>query len=93
MKRKRRSHLPAFKAKVALAAARGDKTLAELAEQYDVHPNQIQNWRRTLIDNAQRLFERSAKRESDTELKLKELHAKIGQLMMERDHLSEKLGN
>ncbi len=93
MKRKRRRHPPAFKAKAALAAVRGDKTLAELAEQYDVHPNQIQNWRRTLIDNAERLFERGASRESDVELKLKELHAKIGQLMMERDHLSQKLGN
>ena len=93
MKRKRRRHPPAFKAKAALAAVRGDKTLAELAEQYDVHPNQIQNWRRTLIDNAERLFERGASRESDVELKLKELYAKIGQLMMERDHLSQKLGN
>ncbi len=46
MRRKRRNHSPAFKAKVALAANKGDKTLAELAEQFDVHPNQIQDWRK-----------------------------------------------
>ena len=46
MKRKRRNHSPSFNAKVALAAVRGDKTMAELAEQFDVHPNQIQDWRR-----------------------------------------------
>ena len=48
MRRKRRNHSAAFKAKVALSAARGDKTLAELAEHYDVHPNQIQDWRRPI---------------------------------------------
>ena len=93
MRRKRRNHSPAFKAKVALAASRGDKTLAELAEQYDVHPNQIQEWRRKLVDNAEQVFERGAGRENDAEHKLKELHAKIGQLTMERDFLSDKLGH
>ena len=52
MRRKRRNHLPGFKAKVALAALKGDKTLAELAEQFDVHPNQINDWRRQMLDNA-----------------------------------------
>jgi len=93
MRRKRRNHSAAFKAKVALAAARGDKTLAELAEHYEVHPNQIQDWRRKLVDNAERLFQRGAGRENDAEHKLKELHAKIGQLTMERDFLSDKLGH
>ena len=92
MRRKRRNHSSAFKAKVALAAARGDKTLAELAEHYDVHPNQIQDWRRKLMDNAKQLFERGLSQDNDTEPKRKELHAKIGQLTMERDFLSEKLG-
>ena len=58
MKRKRRNHSPSFKAKVALAAVRGDKTMAELAEQFDVHPNQIQDWRRKLLDQAGQLFGR-----------------------------------
>ena len=91
MRRKRRNHSAAFKAKVALAASRGDKTLAELAEQYDVHPNQIQDWRRKLVDNAEHLFERGASHENDTEHKLKELHAKIGQLTVERDFLARGL--
>ena len=91
MKRKRRNHSPSFKAKVALAAVRGDKTMAELAEQFDVHPNQIQDWRRKLLDQAGELFERGSHPAEDTEHKLKELHAKIGQLTMERDFLEQGL--
>ncbi len=52
MRRKRRNHKPAFKAKVALAALKGDRTLSELAEQFDVHQNQIQDWRKRLLENA-----------------------------------------
>ena len=55
-KRTRRNHTPAFKAKVALAAMKGDKTLAELAEQFDVHPNQIGQWRSQLLDGAAAVF-------------------------------------
>ena len=51
-KRPRRNHTPAFKAKVALAAVRGDKTLAELAQQFDIHPNQITQWKAQLLDGA-----------------------------------------
>ena len=51
MRRKRRNHSPAFKAKVAMAALQGDKTLAELSSQYDIHVNQIQTWRNQLKDN------------------------------------------
>jgi transposase-like protein len=85
MKRKRRNHSASFKAKVALAALRGDKTMPELAEQFDVHPNQIQAWRRKLLEQAGQLFERGSKSSGDAEHELKELHAKIGQLTMERD--------
>jgi len=91
MKRKRRNHSPSFKAKVALAALRGDKTMPELAEQFDVHPNQIQEWRRKLLEQAGELFERGRKAPGDTEHELKELHAKIGQLTMERDFLEQGL--
>ena len=56
MRRKKRNHLPGFKAKVALAAIKGDKTLAELAEQFDVHQNQIQDWRKQLLDQADTVF-------------------------------------
>ncbi|MCH8479136.1 MAG: transposase [Wenzhouxiangella sp.] len=54
-RRKRRNHTPSFKAKVALAAVKGDKTVAELAQQFDVHPNQIQDWKRRLLDQVERL--------------------------------------
>ncbi len=91
MRRKRRNHSSVFKAKVALAAIRGDKTLSELAEQFEVHPNQIQDWRRKLLDNAAELFERSARPSEESEHKVKELHAKIGQLTMERDFLEQGL--
>ncbi len=91
MKRKRRNHSPSFKAKVALAALRGDKTMPELAEQFDVHPNQIQEWRRKLLDQAGQVFERGSKSSGDSEHELKELHAKIGQLTMERDFLEQGL--
>jgi len=91
MRRKRRNHSSVFKAKVALAAIRGDKTLGELAEQFEVHPNQIQDWRRKLLDNAAELFERNAKAGEESEHKVKELHAKIGQLTMERDFLEQGL--
>ena len=91
MKRKRRNHSASFKAKVALAALRGDKTMPELAEQFDVHPNQIQEWRRKLLDQAGQLFERGSKSSGDTGQELRELHAKIGQLTMERDFLEQGL--
>ena len=93
MRRKRRNHSASFKAKVAVAAVRGEKTLAELAQHYDVHPNQIQDWRSRLVGSAERLFERGAGRDNDTGDQVKELHAKIGQLTMERDCLSGKLGH
>ena len=91
MKRKRRNHSPTFKAKVALAALRGDKTMPELAEQYDVHPNQIKECRRTLFDQAGQLFDRGSKSPGDTEHELKDLHAMIVQLTMERDFLEHGL--
>ena len=56
MKRKRRNHLPGFKAKVALAAIKNEKTLAELAEQFDVHPNQISEWKKQLLEQADTVF-------------------------------------
>ena len=91
MGRKRRNHSSNFKAKVAVAALKGDKTLAELAEQFDVHPNQITDWKRQLLENADQLFGGAEKQAVDSEHKIKELHAKIGQLTMERDFLEQGL--
>jgi transposase-like protein len=91
MRRKRRNHSPAFKAKVALAANKGDKTLAELAEQFDVHPNQIQDWRKRLLDKADTVFGRGQQQQEEAAGQVKDLHAKIGQLTMERDFLEQGL--
>ena len=91
MKRKRRNHSASFKSKVALAAIRGDKTLAEFSEQFDVHQNQIQDWRRQLLDKADQVFERGGSSPDKSEHRVKELHAKIGQLTMERDFFEQAL--
>jgi transposase len=91
MRRKRRNHSPAYKAKVAVAAIKGDKTLVELSEQFDVHPNQIQDWRKRLLDDAETVFGKGQQQREETDEKVKDLHAKIGQLTMERDFLEHGL--
>jgi transposase len=92
-KRTRRNHSPAFKAKVALAAVRGDRTLAELAEQFDVHPNQIQDWKQKLVTKAETVFGAGVADPADHEQIQQKLHAKIGQLTMEKDFLATALGH
>jgi transposase len=82
MKRPRRNHAATFKAKVALAALRGDKTLTELAQRYDVHPNQIVQWKKQLQEHATDLFVTAAERKAVNGPNVKDLHAKIGQLAM-----------
>ena len=90
-RRARRTHNPAFKAKVALAAIKGEKTLAELAQQYDVHPNQITAWRTQLLEGAAELFGGGAA-EAVPAVDVKVLHAKIGELTLENDFLAGALG-
>ena len=90
MRRTRRNHAPGFKAKVALAAIKGDKTLAELAEHFDVHPNQISEWRQQLVDFAADIFGETTRAKA-AEPDLKVLHAKIGQLALENDFLEGAL--
>lgn len=92
MRRKRRNHSSTFKAKVALAAIKGDRTLAELASQFDVHTNQIQDWKKQLLESADDVFEKDGPHKSDEEARLKELHAKIGEKALEIDFLSKALG-
>ncbi|WP_092158531.1 IS3 family transposase [Bosea sp. CRIB-10] len=83
-KRPRRNHTPAFKAKVALAAVRGEKTIVELAQQFDVHPNQITQWRNQLLDGAAGVFDGEAKAAAPAPaVDVKTLHAKIGELTLE----------
>jgi transposase len=89
-KRARRTHNPAFKAKVALAAIKGEKTLAELAQQYDVHPNQITAWKAQVLDGATGLFG-GGTAEAAPVVDLKVLHAKIGELTLENDFLAGAL--
>ncbi len=81
-KRPRRNHSPAFKAKVALAAIRGDKTLVELAQQFDVYPNQITAWKSQLLDGAADGFGGERSEPSMPAVDVKTLHAKIGELTL-----------
>ena len=92
-RRARRNHTPVFKAKVALAAIKGEKPLAELAQLFDVHPNQITNWKAQLLDGAAGVFgSGAAGAEAAAAVDLKTLHAKIGELALENDFLSGALG-
>ena len=85
-RRPRRNHTAAFKAKVALAAVKGEKTLAELAEQFDLHPNQITQWKSQLLEGAAGVFG-EPRVEQPVPVDLKALHAKIGELTLENDFL------
>src|SRR6186713_208646 len=92
-RRPRRNHSPAFKAKVALAAVRGEKTLAELAQQFDVHPNQITTWRSQLLEGAAGVFGSEMRNEApEPAIDVKTLHAKIGELTLANDFLAGALG-
>lgn len=92
-RRSRRNHSAVFKAKVALAAVKGEATLAELAERFDVHPNQVTQWKSQLLDRAAEVFAAGSERGAGTEaVPLKELHAKIGQQALEIDFLAGALG-
>jgi transposase-like protein len=90
-KRTRRNHTPAFKAKVALAALKGEKTLAELAQQFDVHVNQITQWKGQLLEGAAGVFSHGRSEPSSPPVDLKALHAKIGELALENDFLEGAL--
>jgi len=86
IRRPRRNHSPAFKAKVALAAIRGEQTLVELSQQFDVHANQIKQWKDQLLEGATGVFGDEAKTEpAGPTVDVKTLHAKIGELTLEND--------
>ena len=89
-RRPRRNHTPVFKSKGALAAIKGDKTVAELAQQFDVHPNQITQWTTQLLERAGVVFEGSGQKEAPP-IDIKALHAKIGELILENDFLEGAL--
>ena len=89
-RRPRRNHSADFKAKVALVAVRGERTLAELASQFDVHPNQITQWKTQLLERVAQVFG-GASRPTEKPVDLKVLHAKIGELALENDFLEGAL--
>ena len=89
-RRPRRNHSPAFKSKVALAAIKGEQTLAELAKRFDIHPNQIAQWKDQLLQGAAGVFG-SEGRPAETPIDVKTLHAKIGELTLENDFLEGAL--
>ena len=91
-RRPRRNHTPAFKAKVALAAIKGEKTVTELAQLFDVHPNQITAWKGQLLDGAAGVFGSGGSNAEAAPVDLKILHAKIGELTLENDFLESALG-
>ncbi len=87
----RKSYDATFRAKVALEAAKGDKTLAELSSEFSVHPNQIRNWRKQLLETLPDLFtDRRKKRDKDQEELISELYRQIGQMKVELDWLKKK---
>ena len=88
-RRKRRNHSPEFKAKVAMAAIKGDKTLAEMAQQFDVHPNQITDWKTQLMERSSVVFGDTTAKEKDPDILAME--AKIGRLSLENDFLEGAL--
>lgn len=90
---KRRNHSAAFKAKVAIEALQGDKTLSELSSQYGVHSNQIGAWKKQLVEASPGVFGgKDAAADADREERIRRLHEKIGQLAVERDFLAKVSG-
>lgn len=89
-RRQRRNHAGEFKARVALAAIRGDKTLSEVAEHFEVHPHQVTEWKKQLLERAAEVFD-GPRRKDEPPVDVKVLHAKIGQLTLENDFLEGAL--
>ena len=93
MSKKRRQYSPDFKSKIAIAAVRGDKTTAEIAAQYELHPTQVNTWKRELLENVSTLFDKGKsvnKAQSDAKAENDELYRQIGKLKVERDFLAER---
>ena len=93
MSKGRRKHSPAFKAKVALEAVKGEETVAQLAARYEVHPGQIQAWKKALVEGAFGVFGNGKEQKGRNDAALvARLYQEIGQLKVERDFLAERSG-
>ena len=92
MSNKRKKHSSEFKAKVALAALKNEHTISELSQRFGVHPNMISSWKKALVDHAAETFDKGHKSHKKVDDKIDELHRQIGQLKVENDFLSCKLG-
>lgn len=88
----RRQHSPSFKAKVALEAIKGEETVAQLASRFDVHPSQVNKWKKELTDGATNLFADRSHKQPDNQQLVAQLYQQIGQLKVERDFLENTLG-
>ncbi len=92
MGKKRKTHSPQFKAKVALAAIQNDETAAQIASQFGIHPTMVSNWKPQMLEGAADIFDKNHKTRKQTEARTDELYKQIGQLKVENDFLSRKLG-
>jgi transposase-like protein len=92
MSMKRKKYGPEFKAKVALAALKNEETTAELAQRFGVHPTMISAWKRSLLQGAAEIFDKGHQSRKQVDNKIDELYRQIGQLKVENDFLSRKLG-
>ena len=91
MKRNRRTHSPAFKAKVAMEALKGGETVAQLASRFDVHPNLVTAWKNALVEGAVGVFDEGQKQKASDEALVAQLYQQIGQLKVEKDFLARTL--
>ena len=93
MGKRRKTHSPQFKAKVALAAIQNDETAAQLASRFGIHPTMVSNWKRKMLEGAADIFDKNNKTKKQEEARTDELYKQIGQLKVENDFLSRKLGS